>query len=301
MNNDSKHIGVCVCTYKRPELLKRLLRELAGQETDGLFTYSVVVVDNDQLRSAATVVSDFAATSTMPVTYFVEPVQNICMARNRAIENAAGDSIVFIDDDEFPDKQWLLMLYKAAERDDVDGVLGPVRSHFDEKPPDWVIGCKFFDRPGHPTGFVIWWTEGRTGNVLLKKRLFTPGETPFDPAFHRGGDTDFFRRMHLKGSVFIWCDEAVVYEVVPPSRWTRAFMLNRALLRGSITVKNPDFEVRSVGKSIVATAAYTVALPFALLMGQDRFMNLLVRLCDHLGKLLAFVGIDPVRSPFVTD
>jgi succinoglycan biosynthesis protein ExoM len=231
----------------------------------------------------------------------VEPVQNICMARNRASENAAGDSIVFIDDDEFPDKRWLLMLYKAAERDDVDGVLGPVKSHFDEKPPDWVIGCKFFDRPGHPTGFVMWWTEGRTGNVLLKKRIFSPGEPPFDPSFHRGGDTDFFRRMHLKGRVFIWCDEAVVYEVVPPSRWTRAFMLNRALLRGSITVKNPDFEMRSVGRSVVATAAYTVALPFALLMGQDRFMNLLVRLCDHLGKLLAFVGIDPIRSPFVTD
>jgi succinoglycan biosynthesis protein ExoM len=301
MNNETKHIGVCVCTYKRPELLKRLLRELAGQETGGLFTYSVVVVDNDQLRSAETVVSDFAATSTMPVTYFVEPVQNICMARNRAIENAAGDSIVFIDDDEFPDKRWLLMLYKAAERDDVDGVLGPVKSHFDEKPPDWVIGCKFFDRPGHPTGFVMWWTEGRTGNVLLKKRIFSPGEPPFDPSFHRGGDTDFFRRMHLKGRVFIWCDEAVVYEVVPRSRWTRAFMLNRALLRGSITVKNPDFEMRSVGRSVVAAAAYTVALPFALLLGQDRFMNLLVRLCDHLGKLLAFVGINPVRSPFVTD
>ena len=301
MNNETKHIAVCVCTYKRPELLKRLLRELAGQETGGLFTYSVVVVDNDQVRSAENVVSDFAATSTMPVTYFVEPVQNICMARNRAIENAAGDSIVFIDDDEFPDKRWLLMLYKAAERDDVDGVLGPVKSHFDEKPPDWVIGCKFFDRPGHPTGFVMWWTEGRTGNVLLKKRIFSPGEPPFDPSFHRGGDTDFFRRMHLKGRVFIWCDEAVVYEVVPPSRWTRAFMLNRALLRGSITVKNPDFEMRSVGRSVVATAAYTVALPFALLMGQDRFMNLLVRLCDHLGKLLAFVGIDPIRSPFVTD
>jgi len=38
-----------------------------------------------------------------------------------------------------------------------------------------------------------------------------------------------------------------------------------------------------------------------LLLGHHRFMNLLVRLCDHLGKVLAYVGIDPVRSPFVTD
>jgi glycosyltransferase involved in cell wall biosynthesis len=299
--NETKHIDVCVCTYKRPELLKRLLRELAGQETRGLFTYSVVVVDNDRLRSAEAVVLDFAATSTVPVTYDVEPVQNICLARNRGIAHAAGEFIAFIDDDEFPEKQWLLKLYQAADRDDVAGVLGPVKSHFDEKPPDWVIGCKFFDRPGHPTGFVIHWAEGRTGNVLLKRSILPPGELPFDPKFHRGGDTDFFRRMAEKGHIFIWCDEAVVFEVVPPARWTRAFMLKRALLRGSITLKTPGFEVRSVGKSVVATVLYTVALPFTLLLGHHMFMNLLVRLCDHLGKILAFVGINPVRSPFVTD
>lgn len=301
MSNETNHIGVCICTYKRPELLKRLLNALTVQETGGLFTYSIVVVDNDKSRSAESVVSEFAATSPIAVTYDVEPVQNICLARNRAIAHAAGESIVFIDDDEFPEKQWLLMLHQAASREDVAGVLGPVKSHFDQKPPDWVIGCRFFDRPGHPTGFVIDWTEGRTGNVLLKKRLFTAGEPPFDPTFHRGGDTDFFMRMHQKGHVFIWCDEAVVFEVVPPSRWTREFMLKRALLRGSITLKNPGFRVSSVGKSLVATACYTVALPFAFLLGQHRFMDLLVRLCDHLGKILAFVGINPVRSPFVTD
>jgi succinoglycan biosynthesis protein ExoM len=299
--NETKHIGVCVCTYKRPELLQRLLRELAGQETRGLFTYSIVVVDNDRLRSAEAVVLDFAATSAVPVTYDVEPVQNICLARNRGIAHAAGEFIAFIDDDEFPEKQWLLRLYQASNRDDVAGVLGPVKSHFDEKPPDWVIGCKFFDRPGHPTGFVIHWAEGRTGNVLLKRSILPPGEFPFDPKFHRGGDTDFFRRMAEKGHVFIWCDEAVVFEVVPPARWTRAFMLKRALLRGSITLKTPGFEVRSVGKSVVATVLYTAALPFTLLLGHHMFMNLLVRLCDHLGKILAFVGINPVRSPFVTD
>jgi glycosyltransferase involved in cell wall biosynthesis len=264
-------------------------------------TYSVSIVDNDQSRSAESVVRDFASTSAMQVTYDVEPEQSICLARNRSIANSSGEFIAFIDDDEFPDKQWLLKLFEAAKREDVAGVLGPVTSHFDEKPPAWVIGCKFFDRPGHPTGFVIHWAEGRTGNVLLKRNTLPPGELPFDPKFHRGGDTDFFRRMEEHKNIFIWCDEAVVYEVVPPSRWTRAFMLNRALLRGSITLKSPDFHVSSVGKSVVAATIYTVALPFALLLGQDRFMNILFRLCDHLGKILAFVGINPVRSPFVTD
>lgn len=301
MNNEPQHIGVCICTYKRPELLKRLLVALAGQETGGLFSYSIVVIDNDKARSAERVVADFMTASPVPVSYDVEPVQNICLARNRAIANAGGEYVALIDDDEFPERHWLLRLYETAQREDVDGVLGPVKSHFDQKPPDWVIGCRFFDRPGHPTGFVIHWSEGRTGNVLFKRRLFTPGEPPFDPSFHRGGDTDFFTRMYNKGHVFIWCDEAVVFEVVPPSRWTREFMLKRALLRGSITLKNPGFTARSVGKSLVAASVYIVALPFAFLLGQSKFMDLLVRLCDHLGKILAYVGIKPVRSQFVTD
>jgi len=33
------HISVCVCTYKRPLLLERLLRELIRQDTGGLFTF----------------------------------------------------------------------------------------------------------------------------------------------------------------------------------------------------------------------------------------------------------------------
>jgi glycosyltransferase involved in cell wall biosynthesis len=301
MNNETNHISVCVLTFKRPDFLKRLLADLVTQETGNRFTYSVVVADNDALRSAEAMVSAFVATSKVPLTYCVEPVQNICLARNRAIENARGDMVAFIDDDEFPDKRWLLELFLTVNQDGVSGVLGPVNSYFDEKPPDWVIKCQFFDRPSHPTGFVIDWKEGRTGNVLLKKQLFCPGEPPFDPKFHRGGDTDFFRRMIEKGHVFIWSDEAVVYEVVPPARWTRAFMLKRALLRGSITLKSPAFGLRSVATSLLAAMTYTIALPFAFVLGHHRFMNILVRLCDHLGKILAFVGINPIKSPYVTD
>ena len=42
------HICVCVCTYKRPAGLERLLEKLRLQDTKGLFDFSVVVVDNDR-------------------------------------------------------------------------------------------------------------------------------------------------------------------------------------------------------------------------------------------------------------
>src|SRR5437879_2825163 len=240
-NNEAKHISVCVCTYRRRYLLRRLLEGLGYQDTNGLFTYSIVVTDNDSLQSARDVVLDFAAASPIPIRYCVEPRQNIALARNKAVENADGDFIAFIDDDEFPTKCWLLTLFIACNEYGVDGVLGPVKPHFDDAPPKWVVNGRFYERPTYDTGFVIDWRKGRTGNVLLKRRLFADEAKPFRSEFRTGEDQDFFRRMIEKGHAFIWCNEAVVYEVVAPIRWKRSFMLRRALLRGANSLAHPAF------------------------------------------------------------
>lgn len=296
-----KHISVCICTYQRPQLLKRLLDELRDQDTRGLFTYSIVVADNDYLQSAMTVVSDLAVTSTVPIRYCVEPQQNIALARNKAIENTDGDFVAFIDDDEFPTKQWLLTLFDVCNEYGVDGVLGPVKRHFDEEPPKWLVKSKFYEREIYPTGSIVRWREGRTGNVLLKKKVFANDLEPFKPQFRGGEDTDFFRRMIERGHRFVWSSEAVAYEVVPPARWKRTFMLKRALLRGAVTLTNPTFGVRDIAKSLVAVPIYILGLPFALVVGQHKFMALLIKLCDHLGKLLAVVGIDPMKKPYILE
>src|SRR5437870_10029918 len=269
MTSETKHISVCICTYKRPRSLKRLLEELGGQDTNGLFTYSIVVADNDHLQSAKTVVRDFAAASSIPNKYCVEPLQNIALTRNNAIENANGDFVAFIDDDEFPTRRWLLTLFKACNEFGVDGVLGPVKRHFDEEPPKWVVKGKFYERPTYTTGFVIDWRKGRTNNVLLKKRIFAAGAQPFRPEFRTGEDQDFFRRMIEKGHVFIWCNEAVAYEAVPPIRWKRMFMLRRALLSGQMSSVPPTFGAINIAKSVLAVPIYTAGLPLALALGHD--------------------------------
>jgi hypothetical protein len=301
VGNASRHVSVCVCTYKRPESLRRLLGELARQDTGGLFTYSIVVADNDYLRSAEAVVSDFTATSTIPIKYCVEPRQNIALARNKALENAGGDFIAFIDDDEFPCRRWLLTLFNTCNEYGVDGVLGPVKPLFEQKPPAWVLKSTIFDRPSYPTGFVINWRKGRTGNVLLRKEVFESAVQAFRPEFLTGEDQDFFRRMIEKGYLFIWCDEALANEVVPPVRWTGKFMMKKALLRGMVWQHHPAFGALDIAKSVVAVPAYVAALPFALMLGQHRFMDISMRLANHLGKLLSCLGIKLVEDRYVTE
>jgi len=301
MTDKLKHISVCICTYKRPLFLTRLLEALRDQDTSGLFTYSMVVADNDHLQSAKTVVWEFAAASSIPVIYCVEPRQNIALARNKAVENADGDFVAFIDDDEFPTRRWLQTLFKACKQYDVDGVIGPVKRHFDQQPPQWIVKGNFYERPTYPTGFVIDWRKGRTGNVLLRRRLFAAGGQPFRPEFRTGEDQDFFERMIEKGHVFIWCNEAVAYERVPPIRCKRTFILRRALFQGAICCIHPTFGALDIAKSVLAVPVYTAALPLALVLGHHRFMTCLAKLFHHVGRLMGLLGIDPIKEPYVTD
>jgi len=296
-----KHISVCICTYKRLVFLKRLLEKLVVQETAGLFTFSIVVADNDRLRSAEPLAAEFAASSSVPIRYCMQPEQNIALTRNAAIACASGDFIAFIDDDEFPVQNWLLTLFRAWQKYSVDGVLGPVLPYFDHQPPRWILKGKFYDRATYPTGFVIDWTKGRTGNVLLSSSLFSPGTPPFRPQFQSGEDQDFFERMINAGRVFIWCNEAVAYESVPPVRWKRSFMLKRALFRGKNSAHHPSLGAFDTMKSMVAVPLYAALLPFTLLRGQHTFMVFLIKLCDHLGKLLEIAGMNPIKTPYVTE
>jgi len=300
MSERKKHISVCICTYKRPDYLRRLLQELCRQDTCGLFTFSVVVADNDRGQSARSVIEEIAPTSPVPIKYCVQPQQSIALTRNSAVENADGDFIAFIDDDEFPAQLWLLTLFKACTQHPVDGVLGPVKRYFDQKPPQWLLKSRFYDRPNPATGPIAHWRQCRTGNVLFKRQILSTVEQPFRPAFRSGEDQDFFRRMMEEGHTFMWCAEAVAYEVVPPIRWKRAFMLKRALLRGSMEPQSPTFGPRDVVRSLIAVPTYVVALPVALVMGQHRFMHLLVSLFDHVGTLLALLGVNPVKE-YVTE
>jgi succinoglycan biosynthesis protein ExoM len=301
MRLEVPHISVCICTYKRPSYLAFLLARLAVEDTGGLFTYSIVVVDNDRNHSAEPVVAAFARDSQIEIRYLVEPRQSIALARNMAVHNASGQFVAFIDDDEFPSQEWLKILFTECEKRHVDGVLGPVKPHYETSPPNWVVVGRFYDRPSYPTGLVIDGKMGRTGNVLFRNAILDAESGPFRAEFRTGEDQDFFSRMISKGYIFVWCHEAIAYEWVPSLRWRRAFLLKRALLRGTSSALRPNICAKDIMKSAFAVLAYIIVLPFASLVSHGKFMLYLVSLCDHVGRLLGIVGINPVNEPYVTE
>jgi hypothetical protein len=97
----------------------------------------------------------------------------------------------------------------------------------------------------------------------------------------------------------VWCNEAPAFEIIPPSRWKRTILLKRALVRGKMALNKSRSKPLSVIKSMAAVAVYTAGLPLGFLMGHHIFMRYLIKNCDHLGKVLAFFGIDWVKEKYV--
>lgn len=302
---EKPQICVCICTYKRPRMLGELLRALDRQETGGFFEYAIVVVDNDRSESGRQVVASEAKRSKTPIHYFVEPEQNIAMARNKAVANSRGDFVAFIDDDEFPEPLWLLNMYKALILFETAGVLGPVLPRYEVPPPRWVSKGRFFERPSYFSGYFLHWERTRTGNCLLRRDIFEGDDGWFQPKFGSGGeDRDFFKNMIARGRVFVWCNEAPLHESVPPERWKKEFMLKRALLRGKMTYNSRRDRPGDALASFAVALFYSMGLPFLLVFspvfGFDVFMKCLIRDCDHLGKIFAMCKIDLIRDRYVT-
>jgi succinoglycan biosynthesis protein ExoM len=285
-------------------MLAELLSGLVRQKTDDRFTFSVVVVDNDQTESARAIVERFKREQKLSIEYFLEREQSIALARNRTVANAKGELLAFIDDDEVPSDDWLITLYKSLEKYNVDGVLGPVKNRFAVPPPDWIIKAGVFERPNsqkYATGMPLDAAQTGTGNALIRRSAFEAVEIPFRRQFGSGGeDIDFFRRAIAKGKIFVWCDEAVAYETVPQERTRLKFQIKRALLRGKVSLGGPAGNLSGILKSIIACLLYSISLPFLLLMGRHLFVKYLIKDCDHLGKLLGLFRISLIREKYVS-
>ncbi len=232
-----QHVRIAVLTYRRPEdlgeALPRLVEQARWVSSDACVA-DLVVVDNDPAASARELVTAFAADAEAKVIYEHEPTPGIAAARNRALDTAIDvDLLVFIDDDERPSPSWLSLLLQTYATERSAAVIGPVISEFATEPPAWISAGRFFDRLRRPTGSEV--DVAATNNLLLDLHQVRGFGLRFDEEFglSGGSDTLFTRKLRSRGGRLVWCDEAVVTDVVPVSRATRSWVMRRALRSGN--------------------------------------------------------------------
>ena len=93
-------VSAAVCTHARPAQLARALDSLLAQRAAPA---EILVVDNAPPDDATRTL----VTQRYPgVRYLREPVQGLDFARNRALADAVGDVVAFIDDDAVAAENW---------------------------------------------------------------------------------------------------------------------------------------------------------------------------------------------------
>src|SRR4051794_38890591 len=230
-------VAIAVITFRRPALLRGLLRSLQAQElpADSDYAIRIVVVDNDAEGSAAQVLAEFGAGTPYPIESVVEPEPGIPFARERSVELCWNDdALIFVDDDEVAPPGWLASLLRAWEATGADVVTGPVKGNLPEGAPPWNHYSDVHDSTGrHTTGLEM--RKAYTNNTLVSRRVYhtvTPG---FHPAFRYTGSSDlhFFLRVHRAGFRIVWSEDAVLAEEVPAARTTPRWLVRRAFGFGS--------------------------------------------------------------------
>lgn len=220
-------VAVCVCTYKRPEMLFHCLESLKQQIVHtGIYSH-IVVVDNDSDGSAASIVADALKSSPLPIRYTQCHERGIARARNTAIDLAVwigADWIAFIDDDEVADSDWLANLM-APEYLSTPILQGFQDFVYPDRVPFWAIAKPKRAKPedeGAPRRTAV------TNNVRFSADLIHSG-LRFDESLGLmgGEDIDFFGRAAKAGFAIQKTNRAITRETVHIERLTYAAQVYR--------------------------------------------------------------------------
>lgn len=289
--------SVCIATYKRPELLKKLFDSLCNQEIQDEIIFEVIVVDNDPQETAKELVQSYKRSAMLNINYFIQPIKNISLTRNKCVENSSGEYILFIDDDEIASPGWIQNMVSTIINYNADAVFGEVKSHFDRSAPEWIRKNHIYNRPSPPTGTQAVLT--RSGNCIIKASLIKSIPGPFDSAYGLTGgeDTHLFGRLKRQGAKFVNCKEAWISEYVPPERSTIKYVIRRSYIMGNnftrryleLSGGNTFKKYKTIFKAIVLG---TVSIFLTLFTFPNKFWGLhwATKIASNWGHLKAALG-----------
>lgn len=227
-------VVIGICTFRRPELLLRLLHALQARDPSiGELRVEVVVVDNAPELGAEAVVRQLSPDPATPVTYVPLGAGNISAGRNETLRQAVARAryLALIDDDELPEPAWLNELLAVQAGTGADIVTGPVLAMYPPAAPGYLRSDDFYSVVGAPEG--AWVGEAVSGNALIATA--SVDGLAFDTSLGRSGGEDqlFFRAARARGAGIYYSPRPRVHETVPAERLSVRYLVRREYRKGN--------------------------------------------------------------------
>jgi succinoglycan biosynthesis protein ExoM len=210
-------IAVCICTRQRPVMLDRCLSAVAAMRPPQGAEAGIFVIGNEVREESRPIAEKHGA------AYVCEPQLGIPFARNAAVEAALAweaDFVAFLDDDTWPEPDWLEKIVLTQKLTGATAVRGLRVMVYPDPLPAWILKRR---SKGMGRRAVVPINEGGAGcnNLLIDASVFRKG-LRFDPRyrFSTGEDTMLAAKIVEQGGTLIATDFAVIHEEVVAERCT---------------------------------------------------------------------------------
>ncbi len=145
--NVKKDISIVIPTYNGSRYLPEVLNALRNQEGLKEISWEVIVVDNNSTDTTPKIVEEFQKKWDMDnkLRYLVEKRQGAAYARETGVRNAKSKIIGFLDDDNIPEKNWILEAYRFGSEHHEAGAWGSrIKARYEKMPPENFDSIKMY-------------------------------------------------------------------------------------------------------------------------------------------------------------
>lgn len=323
--DNSRYLTILLCTYNRAKLLKPLLDDLINQiNRQNRNDLEILLINNNSDDDTEKIALEYK-NKVKFIRYETEKKQGLAVARNKGLELAHGNIIVFIDDDIKLDENWLSELLISLEKYPYKAFGGKVIPLWEKEKPKYINLSGFFSLsqkifPAHDNGdterlYPI--TKEETNpigaNMWIYKELFKK-YGGFREDLGRVGyggipceDTEFCTRLLKNNEKIFYYPRSIVFHPVSIFRMSKEFIKSWHYRNGISTVRKggrdfPLFDIfRFFMRSFILIPYYICFYFIGLIILNEKvYMWATFKLIRVLGQLREFLRIwfkIPLKDP----
>jgi glycosyltransferase involved in cell wall biosynthesis len=225
---------VALCTHNHADRLQRTLADLRQIHLPKA-AWEFLVIDNASRDATPALLTSHAWPPAWVVRVVREEKAGLSNARNRAISEARGAYIIFMDDDETADPDWLCAFERLIHAHHPDAFGGRIKVLFEQNyRPSWLSDelLGFLGELDRSQTIVPLTEPGTSfygGNFGFRKSVcdvigYFDAQLGRKGTDNTGGEeTDFYRRLLDAGFNVWWTPEAVIHHRIQSAKLARSY------------------------------------------------------------------------------
>lgn len=123
----NKLVTVIIPVYNGEQFIERCVKSVVNQNNFDVSTVEILLINDGSQDNSLTVLKGLHSDFPFSVTVYTQENSGVAKTRNRAIKLAKGKYTIFIDQDDYLDKDYLSTFFAEAEAGSYDIVVGGYR------------------------------------------------------------------------------------------------------------------------------------------------------------------------------